>query len=181
MEVTTLRAHARAETGSKAVRHLRAEGKVPAVLYGQGKDPVNLTVDAHTLSMELKQRRKVFTLDTGSGKESAYVQEVQYDAMTDAPTHVDFRRIDIDKPLRLEVALSFIGVPEGLSKGGVLIKDRTTVWVHSMPTAIPKVLEVKIAALGLGQTITAKDIELPQGVTLDIPTTAKICHIPAHD
>ena len=178
MEVTTLRADARTAIGSNSMRHLRAEGKVPAILYGQGKDAVNLTLDAHSLSMELKQRRKVFKLDTASGSESAYLQEVQYDALTAAPLHVDFRRIDMAKPIRLEVQLSFIGIPEGLSKGGVLVKDRSTLWVNSMPTAIPKLLEVKIAALGLGQEILASEVELPPEVTLDTPPTAKICHIP---
>lgn len=178
MEVTTLRAEARAESGSKQLRHLRAAGKVPAVLYGRGKDPVNLAVDAHVFGLELRERHKVFQLQTQGGTEAVLLKEVQYDHLGDTPMHLDFMRIDLNDPLRLRVELTFIGVPAGLAKGGTLVKDVSNLALKVLPAALPHHIEVKVAALNLGDEILAKDVELPTGVSLDCDPTLRVCHIP---
>lgn len=179
MEVTTLKAQARTATGKNAMRHLRDEGYVPAVLYGQDKEPVHLSVDLHTLQLELGKRRKVFNLHTGSGAEPVFVQDVHWDPLFDFPLHIDFRRIDMNEPIRLIVELAFIGTPEGVSRGGVFVKDSSTIAVKAMPNSVPLNIEVKVGALGVGDTITAADLEMPSGVELDSAATTRVCRVTA--
>jgi large subunit ribosomal protein L25 len=179
MEVTTLKAQARTATGKTAMRHLRDDGFVPAVLYGRDKDAVHLSVDLHTLQMELSKRRKVFQLNTGSGTEPVFLQDVHWDPLFDFPLHVDFRRIDMNVPLPLVVELAFIGTPEGVSRGGVFVKDATTLAVRAMPDSVPLNIEVKVGALGVGDAITAGNLELPAGVELAVAPTARICRVTA--
>ena len=121
MEVTTMRAEVRSEIGSNALRHLRTAGKVPAVLYGRGKDPVTLSLEGHPLGLELGKRHKVFQLELPTGTEAAFLQAVQWDNLTDAPIHLDFKRIDLNEPMALRVELTFIGIAAGIGKGGSLV------------------------------------------------------------
>ncbi|MBI5849591.1 MAG: 50S ribosomal protein L25 [Planctomycetes bacterium] len=181
MEVTTLRAEPRTQTGSKLMRRVRVAGKVPGIVYGRGKDPANIQVDAHVFGLEMRERHKVFRLEAGGTTEDVFLQSVQYDHLGDTPVHLDFRRIDLAEPLRLRVELTFIGVPAGVGKGGVLVKDAASIAMKVLPTAIPHHLEVKVAGLNLGEEIFARDLVVPAGCQLDCPPETLICHIPAKE
>ncbi len=78
----------------------------------------------------------------------------------------------------VDVELTFLGVPAGQSKGGVMVKDNQRISVLALPSAIPHEIEVKVAALDLGQEILAKDIQMPEGVTLAVDPETPICHMP---
>jgi large subunit ribosomal protein L25 len=177
MEVAKIRASVRREKGKRAVARLRADGRVPGVIYGLGSDNQSFTVDLLDLLAHLRHHHRVYQVDLGSGEQAAYLQDVQYDCLTDEPLHVDFKRIDLDQPIDLVVEVHFIGHPVGLGKGGMLVRDRMQVEITAKPTAIPENLPVKIDHLEIGSKLVASEITLPEGVTLKIPPEATICHV----
>jgi len=97
--------------------------------------------------------------------------------LTDHPRHVDFKRVDLNKPIAVEIEATFIGYPVGGGKGGTLIKDHARFMVNCLPTAIPEVFEVDVTKLDLDQSILAKDLVLPEGVTLAVSGETVICHV----
>jgi len=79
----------------------------------------------------------------------------------------------------VEVELTFLGVPAGQAKGGVFVRDTQQIRVQALPSAIPHSIEVKIADLDLGDHVFAKDLVMPEGVTLDVSGDTQICHVTA--
>jgi len=178
MEVASIKAEPRKEIGSNKVAYLRGDGFIPAVLYGGKEESISLQLDAHAMNACLRRRQKVYRLDIGGKEESTFLQDVQWDELTDMPLHIDFLRITMDKPVELEVELNFVGHPVGASKGGTLIRDRRSVRLSCRPDAIPDDIEVQIGKMDLGDRILAGDLQLPEGSSLAIPGQTMICRIP---
>src|SRR5690606_25429249 len=97
----------------------------------------------------------------------------------DEPLHLDFFRIDMEKPLLLEIEVVTIGHPKGAASGGVLVQDMKRIRLSAMPHAVPKMIEVKVADLDVGEEIRAKDLVLPEGCTIDVPEDATVVHVTA--
>ncbi|MEM7201131.1 MAG: 50S ribosomal protein L25 [Planctomycetota bacterium] len=178
MEISTIQVERREATGKKKMKQLRADGRIPAVLYGGGRDTLHLTVGAHDMTMHLRHHHKVFRLEMGGQDQPIFLQSVQWDCLTDRPIHIDFLRIDLNKPMRLVVELGFLGHPVGLSKGGRLVPDLKILPIRCLPAAIPEIIEVQVGPLDLGDSITAADLQLPEGVEVDLRPEALICHVP---
>jgi large subunit ribosomal protein L25 len=177
MEVTKLPATKRAEKGKRHVVRVREAGRVPAVVYGMTEEPLHVSVDARDVERELRLRHRVFRLEVEGGEQPVYLKDLQLNALTDEPVHIDFLRIDLQKPMHVEVELTFVGIPAGASKGGVLVRDRSRVKLRSLPAAIPLEIEVKVGAVDIGDQIRAADLALPDGVELDMPGTTIVCHM----
>lgn len=179
MEVTTLHVERRSAIGTKQVAKLRAHGRVPAVVYGgEIADTLPLSVDHHLVARELRHHHRVFRLEMDGKEQGVFLQDVQWDVLTDQPLHLDFRRIDLHKPMDVQVELRYVGHPKGASKGGTLIQDINDLHVISLPAAIPESIEVKVGELELGDKILAKELELPEGVSLAAGTEdSVVCHI----
>jgi large subunit ribosomal protein L25 len=178
MEVTKIAAMARQEIGKRAIKHVRAAGRVPAVVYGMGGEPEHVSLDVRDVERELRHRHRVFRIEvTGGAEQPVFLQDLQLDALTDEPMHMDFLRIDLDKPIATEVQLVFLGVPAGAAKGGALMRDMQRLKVKTLPAALPREIEVKVGALDLDDEIRAKDLVLPAGVELDVSAEAIVCHV----
>lgn len=177
MNVIKMKAEPRTALGRNQVAQIRKEGWLPAIVYGDGKEPQPISVSEWELDQHVRQHHKVFHLDIAGQRQDAYLQEVRWDAITDRPVHVDFKRIDINKPIELEVEVSLLGYAVGLGKGGVMIKDHQTVRVRCLPLAIPESIEAKIAHLDVDQALLAKELVLPEGVTLASPPDMVVCHV----
>ena len=179
MEVANINAETRGDIGSNKVAYLRGDGFIPAVLYGGKADPISLQINAQAMNACLRARQKVYNLSIGGQEQPSFLQEVQWDVLTDQPLHIDFLRIDMSKPIELDVELTFVGHPVGASKGGTMIRDRRVIRLSCKPEAIPSHVEVNIGPMDLGDKILAEDLELPEGVSLAIPGKTMICRIPA--
>ena len=178
MEISTIDVVRRTAKGRNQVARLREEGLVPAVLYGAGSDSVDLTVNEREVQRHVRQHHKVFKLAMDGKEQAIFLQAVQWDCLTDRPLHLDFVRIDLSKPLHVSIELVYLGHPIGISKGSRMVKDLTDVKVACLPEQIPDIIELRVAHLDLGDIILAKDVELPEGVTLDMPEDTPICHLP---
>lgn len=177
MKVAKLKGERRTALGRNQVNHLRAQGWLPAVVYGDNKESMSIAISEWELEQHIKHHHKVFQLDIDGTSQAAFLQDIQWDVITDHPVHVDFKRVDLTKPIAVEIEATFVGHPVGAGKGGTLIKDHAKFMVNCLPTAIPEVFEVDVSSLDLDQSILAKDLALPEGVTLAVAGDMVICHV----
>ena len=177
MEVARMKAEARTAIGRNKTKHLRREGWLPAIVYGADKEPQAISISEWEFEQHLKHHHKVYALEIDGTKQAAYLQALKFDTLTDRPQHVDFMRIDLNKPIELEVEVSFLGHPAGESKGGTLIKDNTHVRIRCLPTAIPENIEVSVAELDLNDVLLTNQLDLPEGVELVGDGKAALCRV----
>ncbi len=181
MEISTIEVQPRNAKGRNQVARLRDEGLVPAVLYGAGKGTMNLTVLEREFERHVRQHHKVFKLRMDGKEQAIFLQDVQWDCLTDKPVHIDFMRIDLTKPLHVQVEAVFLGHPVGISHGSRLVKDVTDLKIECLPDRIPENVEIQVGHLDLGDHILAGDVELPEGVKIDMPADTVICHVPGEE
>ena len=177
MKVVPIKAERRTALGRNQVAQLRATGWMPAVVYGEGKEPMSISISEWELEQHVKAHHRVFQLDIGGQAQAAFLQEIAWQATTDRPLHADFKRIDLNKPIDADVEVALAGHPVGLSKGGTLVKDHVLLKVRCLPTEIPDHLEYDVTKVDLDQFIPASEIVLPKGVTLVSPPTMTVCHV----
>lgn len=167
-----LQATPRPPKGTRAARRLRAEGKVPGVLYGLGQDPVPLAVDWKELRASLVTEQgvnAVIHLELEGERTPTLVKEIQRHKVRRDVLHVDFIRVDLDKPVEVEVPIVLEGVAEAVETArGVLDHVLVALLVTAKPADIPAQLTVDISHLDIGGVIRVEDIELPQGVTTTV-------------
>ena len=167
----TVTVEKRTQGGSKACRAFRAQGKMPAVVYGPNNE-------AETILLNTKEFEKIWseagesTVLTLAGldkKVSVLIQDVAHDPLYGTPTHADFYAIQADTVVDVEVPLEFTGVsPAEKGLGGTLIKVMFTLPIKALPKDLPSEVEVDISSLvTFEDQIQVRDIKLPQGVVAD--------------
>lgn len=158
-----LKASKRERLGSRAARSLRAEGKLPASIQGQGKDNLDVALDSAAFLAARRHHESLFDIDVaGSGLETAMVREIQYDAFGDNVIHVEFRRVTRGVAIDAEIDLHFVGI----ARGGVISPLVRTISVRAIPSKLPDEIEVDASAFSEGDTVLASDVKLPEGVEL---------------
>ena len=165
----------RRETGGKgAARAIRREGRVPAVIYGNKKDPESISLDFVDVFKALQTGTflsTVYKINVEGGAQSRVIpRDIQVDPIKDFPMHVDFLRIAKDAQLVVEIAVHFIGEEEspGMKRGGVLNIVRHEIEILAPADAIPDSIEADISELDIGDTLHASALKLPKGVALTI-------------
>ena len=129
----------------------RIAKKIPAVVYGGGKDNTNVWVEEldfiRTLSVAGENTVVLLNID-GKGDENVLIYDYQLDPITDRAIHIDFLRVDMNKKIEAEVPLEFIGeAPAVKEKGGTLIKSLSVITVKALPGNLPSVLKVDLSKL----------------------------------
>lgn len=170
MERSQLNAESRKEKGKGPARRVRAAGRVPAILYGQGKDTTLLTVDPKELGKTLGAGSNFnMLLDLkidGQSPTIVMVKDYQADMLTRKFQHVDFFKVDLTKKILVEVPIHLTGKAPGVKEGGILEHTTRTIKVRCLPTAIPKHLEADVSGLNVGDNIHAHEMKFPEGVEL---------------
>ena len=164
----------RTEVGKTASRRLRAQGRIPAVVYGRGREPVALAVDAAAFAVIHPSHwySSLITLKTeGDGGESPTVMiaEVQRDPVRRNVISVDFKRVSLRETIHTRVAVRHLGESPGVKKGGILDQVMHEVVVECLPTDMPDHVEVDISALEIGDSARVRDLILPPGVKVIAP------------
>jgi len=166
MELVTINAEQRKETGSAAGRKARRIGKVPAVVYGHKQEPVALILSGEEVKNIVSHRIKMVSLNVNGVGESALVRDVQFDTFGEKVLHVDFERIAMDELVEVECPVEFVGVPKGAAAGGVVEHPVTDLEIECLPGNIPEVIKVSIGTMEIGDTIHVRDIKVPDGVKI---------------
>ncbi len=168
-----LNAEIRANTGKGASRSIRNNKNVPAVIYGEKKEPVAIVLDGHDFDMLLKRpslRTKLFQIKTPNGTEDAMLMDIQYHPVTDAVVHADFKRIDVKKPVNVVVPVEVVNVEtsKGLKLGGVLNFAVRKVALRGLVDVIPEKITVDLSNLTIGDVVHGTDLVLPAGIELGL-------------
>lgn len=171
------------ESGKGISKKIRNEGNVPAILYGVGRDPQTLSVNAKELDKVVStQAGWNILLDLnigGSDKVLTRITDYQADVLKRNITHIDFQVLDITKKIRTQVPLKFMGKPEGVKKGGILEIITRMLEVKCLPTEIPECIEVDVSALDIAQNIHVSTVQMPEGVECLYDTDFSIAAIVA--
>lgn len=168
-----LKATARPRAGKGAARQARREGKVPAVIYGDGQSPQTIALDYNELWKQVLKGHftsTVFELDVEGKKSRVIPRDLQVDPIKDQPIHVDFMRIGKDGRIRVEVPVRFINdqLSPGLKRGGVLNIVRHDIEVICPYDHIPSFFEVDLTGLEIGRSIHISAVTLPKDAELTI-------------
>ncbi len=166
-----LEAELRTEQGKGASRRLRREDKMPAIVYGAGKEPVAITLTHHVVQNHLEDEAfysQILTLNLEGKQEKVLLRDVQRHPSKALILHMDLLRIDENELLRTHVPLHFINedTAPGVKLGGIVNHLLTEVEISCLPSALPEYIEVNLGGLGLGEAVHMSDIKLPAGVVL---------------
>ena len=149
--------------------NLRAEGNLPAVFYGAGKESTSIVVDAKEFEKVYDEvgESQTLTLDIEGGVVDALVHQVDRHPVSNTPIHADFLVVDMNKPIEVSVPFEFIGKSEAENEGGIISKSLHEVEVSGLPKSIPDMLEVDLTLLvDVDSVIHLSDLKLPAGVEL---------------
>lgn len=165
-----LTAAPRSVTG-KSAHKLAAQGKIPAVLYGRGREALPIELNRHDFELFSAHHAAGATIVElkieGEAKPiNAMMREVQHSSVKGSILHVDFVEVSMNKPVHALVSLTLVNDPEGVKSGGVLTLNVHEVNIEAKPGDLPDHIEVDVAALGMGDSLHVRDIALPKGVTI---------------
>ncbi|MDZ7842181.1 MAG: 50S ribosomal protein L25/general stress protein Ctc [Gammaproteobacteria bacterium] len=167
-----INAEPRTDTGKAASRRFRREGKIPAVVYGAGKDNVSLLLDHHEIFHKLETEgfhSAIIKIHTGKSVEQAILRDVQMDPVKPNVVHVDFQRVSASEKLHIAVPIHFIGeedAPGVKTEHGIMSHMINEVDVSCLPADLPEYLEVDVSGMSLGDAVHLSDIKVPEGVEL---------------
>ncbi|MGP4112225.1 50S ribosomal protein L25/general stress protein Ctc [Streptomyces sp. 4N509B] len=159
-------AEVRSEFGKGASRRNRAAGRVPAVIYGHGTEPVHVTLPGHETMMALKAANVLITLDIEGREELVIPKAVQREAIRGFLVHLDLLVVKRGEKVTVEVPIHVEG--ELAPGGGLLEHVLNALPVEAEATHIPESVTVSVAGLNVGDSVQAKDVPLPSGTTLAI-------------
>ena len=159
MKEFVLNANLRSDFGKKASRRLRAEGHLPANIYGHKQDNASVTLDSKEFRMFFEAGHRMATLDVDGKSEHGVVKEVQWDGMGNEILHVDFSRIDKDEKIELEVHVDVNGV----LAAGVAEFPHKELKIRGPASALPESVEIRVGELKMGDAIRIKDVVVPDG------------------
>ncbi len=164
-----LHAEIRKGTGKSVTRKLRAQGKIPAVMYGAGESTQPLTLDLHEVDTFLKRTRGesvVINLHVNGEVKQVLPKEIQRDPVTGRVIHVDFLILHKGEKVTVEVPIVTVGESVGVKKGGVLEVILRSVEVRATPAQLPAHIEVDVSNLDLGDVVHVRDLPVPEGVEI---------------
>jgi large subunit ribosomal protein L25 len=169
-ETITLEAQPRTTQG-KQVKQLRAEGLIPAVIYGpEAKESIQIQIPLDDLKASLRQAggTNLIEIVMGKDKHNVLVRDVQRGVLLNELLHVDFYAVSLDTRITTEVPIVTVGVAEIVKSGlAMLITRSNTIEIECLPTAIPNELHIDISKLAeIGDYLTVADIPVPEGVSI---------------
>ncbi len=180
----TLNAHSRTEKGRKT-QMLRAQGSVPAVVYGSETEPVSIAVDRNAFVKVYKDAGESMIVELKIDEKNplhVLIQEMQTDPILGDVTHVDFRSVNMKEEIEADVDLEFVGEPMAVKGlGGTLVTSRDYVTVRCLPNKLIRSIQVDLTKLAtFDDVIRVSDLSLPEGVTVldDVEASIAIVEAP---
>lgn len=180
MEKVSISAVTREGIGVKGtLSQIRAEKKVPAVVYGGHKEPVSVTVSVKDLEKIVKAgKNTIVEIALNGENELALVKEIQYHAVTDNPIHADFQRVSMKDKMDVVVPLKLEGTPADVTNYGAIVEHiLREIEVRALVSAIPHEIVLDITPMTINKGILAGDVKLPEGVELVTDKEAPVVHL----
>jgi len=183
-ETTTLRAEPRDRAGKGAARAARRSGRVPGVLYGEGKPATLISLDPRELAKEVARPgffARLLNVQLDGTTHRTLPRDVQLDPVSDHPIHVDFLRVNAGTKITVAVPVKFTGQESspGIRRGGMLNIVRHEIDLVCPVEAIPDVLTISLEGTEIGDSIHISAVKLPEGTKPTITRNFTVASIAA--
>ena len=171
-EEFNLIAEMRDDQGKGASRRLRRQGKVPAIIYGAGREPRSLMFDHNKVLQQLEDPSfysSILNIKVGDKSRAAVVKDIQRHPAKQRILHIDLQRIVEDEKIKMQIPIHYLGEEEAVGVklgGGTVSKLMTELEISCLPKDLPEFLEVDISELELDQMLNVSDIKLPEGTEI---------------
>ena len=171
-EEFNLIAEMRDDQGKGASRRLRRQGKVPAIIYGAGREPRSLMFDHNKVLQQLEDPSfysSILNIKVGDKSRAAVVKDIQRHPAKQRILHIDLQRIVEDEKIKMQIPIHYLGEEEAVGVklgGGTVSKLMTELEISCLPKDLPEFLEVDISELELDQMLNVSDINLPEGTEI---------------
>ncbi|MGB5580393.1 MAG: 50S ribosomal protein L25/general stress protein Ctc, partial [Woeseia sp.] len=161
----------RQDQGKGASRRLRLQGKVPAIIYGGGREPRSLSFDHNKLLRQMDNEAfysSILNVKVGDNSQAAIVKDVQRHPAKRQVLHIDLQRILEDEEIRMNIPLHFLGEEKapGIKAGGSVARLMSEVEITCLPRNLPEYLEVDISRMELDDMLHLSDLKVPEGVEI---------------
>jgi len=176
-DTMTLDANIRDRKGSRYAQRLRAEGRIPAVIYGGGSEPISICLDNKETLKGLTSGSRVFEINLEGKSETCMVKDLQFGWLGDDLIHLDLTRVDLDQIVETNVAIHFIGTPPAMNATNAALETALSeLRVSCKVKDIPDEIIVRLESME-GMILTASDIEIPANTTLLNDPGDKVCQV----
>jgi large subunit ribosomal protein L25 len=181
MQQLTLPAVKKTESGDKAVRKVKKEGKIPAIVYNKGyNQPIAVSVaDLNAVKKARFSGNMIVNIALEGEKEAipAVIHEFQLHPITDEVIHIDFKRVNLKEKLVVAVPLRLFGEAVGVKHGGIIEQHMFTMHVKCLPLEMPEEINVDISELECAHSLHVGKVKLPAGVEAaeDLEATVVVC------
>lgn len=185
--MATINAQSREGTGKGVARKMRREGRIPSVLYGAGKENINLSLSSKEWmetveknGSSLRTQRQTLVLD-GSSRQMVLLRGFHIHPVSGNPVHVDFMRFNPKQKVEVEVPVILVGEDEcpGVKEGGIVQQIRRELEVQCLAGDIPENFEISVAGLEIGDSIHIEDVKMPEGVVVNTEVNFTIAMVGA--
>lgn len=179
---TVVAAEPRASRGKNEARRMRVTGRIPAVVYGAFQDPVSVSVNPKDILKVLHSRtghNSIFDVQIEGGEKTpVIVAEEQYHPIKGNLLHIDLKRIDLTRKLRVPVPIHLTGEAKGVKQqGGILDLVTRTIEIECIPDDIPNQFEIDVTELMVGSNIRVSELPVKEGVRVLTAPDTVIVHV----
>jgi large subunit ribosomal protein L25 len=171
MSKQNLNVELREETGKGICRRLRSAGRVPAVVYGKGIEPVSISLETKQFSEAIAGvggRNHILTLVGGGSLDgqTVIVCDLLQDSIKRTPRHVDLHRISLSDKVKVHVPVRLVGTAAGAKAGGMVDFAMHQLEVECLPVHIPEYISVDVTELTIGHSIHVGEVPAPVGIAI---------------
>ena len=179
---TVVAAEPRSSRGKNEARRTRVAGKIPAIVYGAFKDPQAVSVNPKDILKIIRGKsghNAIFDVEiSGVERTPVIVADEQYDPVKDTLIHIDLKRIDLTRKLRVSIPIHAHGEAKGVKQqGGVLDLVTRSIEIECIPDNIPNQFDVDVTELMIGNNIRVSDLTVAEGIRVLTPPEAVIAHV----
>ena len=179
---TVIAAEPRSSRGKNEARRTRVAGKIPAIVYGAFKDPQAVSVNPKDILKIIRGKsghNSIFDVEiAGVERTPVIVADEQYDPVKDTLIHIDLKRIDLTRKLRVSIPVHSHGEAKGVKQqGGVLDLVTRSIEIECIPDDIPNQFDVDVTELMIGNNIRVSDLKVGDGIRILTPAEAVIAHV----
>lgn len=173
MKTILLKGEMRGEVGSRTAKELRKEGKVPCVMYADGKEGIHFAIyQADFKNLVYTHNVYKVKLDLDGNTYSAILQDMQFHPVSEAIIHADFMEVAEGKKVIMDIPVRVVGNSPGVRAGGKLVKKINRLKVRGLLADMPDYIDVSIDTLEIGQSAKVKDVSADKIEILDSPANA---------
>jgi len=163
--------------GKKAVKALRAEGKIPGVFYTAQMDAAPFFIERRHLHDALQSQSHVYAVSVGGKKLYAILKEIQYHPVTDEILHLDLYGVSLADKITLSVPIILEGESVGVSEGGIMSQSLMELEIQCLATAVPEAIRIDVTKLEMNEARHVDDLELVEGIEVLTPEDTTIVSV----